>query len=533
MLQQFVPRVSAEARLFLLRGTSPFLGALPRRPAFFSTTARRRNADIPPPERSGTAATGAAAATTAKSAAAAPEATAAESEPVSTNLDNPPEAVACTVSPPTTYAFLKPTPVVLLTGPFGGNWCFRDTWQTSLADQGYQSTSIELAMPPQKLDSGDAYIRHFVKVLKTSIETDHSFYPPILIAHGLHALVAQKYVESNPVSALVLVSPFIPEIIKGRFQELSHKLHIKGSDPSSSTTAAAEAKPVVGTKADVEQSTPAAAPAPFPEQQPEYKFETHADVMAQEGFRETYVLPKKAVYKIDLVAKEIQEKEKAKEKEKKEKKEQEGQKEQKDPDQEEQRNEKQQKEISEQKDQQALHASEKQEQHHASVNESVEDAAEKSTSTTTPNPETLGKDSVPVGESAADTQAVPETIVDQETGTKRTMELKEQEDAFFPEQTVESEASIHSPLEQLPLAIYDSIPKSLFEPTFPILLVTSNADEIVSTADVKEHHFLAQEVDHIELEDRDDGGHLIMVSDNTEWEQGIQGITAWLDSNGM
>ncbi|KAG9323612.1 hypothetical protein KVV02_006901 [Mortierella alpina] len=524
MLQQLVPRVSAEARLLLLlRGTSPFLGALPRRPAFFSTTARRCNPDMPPAERSGTAATAAAATTIAKSTAAASEAAGAESEPIPTNLDNPPEAVASTVSPPTTYAFLKPTPVVLLTGPFGGNWCFRETWQTSLADQGYQSTSIELAMPPQKLDSGDAYIRHFVKVLKTSIETDHSFYPPILIAHGLHALVAQKYVESNPVSALVLVSPFIPEIIKGRFQELSHKLQIKGSDPSPSSTAAsasAEAISVTDPKVDGEQSSSATAAsataqATPSEQQPEYKFETHADVLAQEGFRETYVLPKKAVYKIDLVAKEIQEKEKAKEKEQKEKKEE--------KELEDEKEEKAQKEQREQKE-------------HMSANGTPGDATEESTATTTSTtstPETLGKDSVPVGESAADAQVTPEATVDQDTSAKQTMELKEQEEAFYPEQTVESEASIQSPLEQLPLAIYDSIPKSQFEPTFPILLVTSNADEIVSTADVKDHHFLAQEVDHIELEDRDDGGHLIMVSDNTEWEQGIQGITAWLDSNGM
>ncbi|KAF9957317.1 hypothetical protein BGZ70_009545 [Mortierella alpina] len=488
---------------------------------------------MPPAEGSGAAATAAAATTIAKSTVATSGSAGAESEPVPTNLDNPPEAVACTVSPPTTYAFLKPTPVVLLTGPFGGNWCFRDTWQTSLADQGYQSTSIELSMPSQKLDSGDAYIRHFVKVLKTSIETDHSFYPPILIAHGLHALVAQKYVESNPVSALVLVSPFIPEIIKGRFQELSHKLKIKGTDlPSTAAAEAAVAKSVAGTKADVEPSATATAsstaPASPSEQQPEYKFETHADVVAQDGFRERYVLPKKAVYKIDLVAKEIQEKEKAKEKEQKEKKEEKEGKEQK-----EQKEQKDRKDQNEQKEQKDNQASERREQHHASASGFSGDATEGSTATTASTPETLGKDSVPDGESAADAQAAPGTTVDQEASARQTTEDKEQEDASFPEQTVESEASIQSPLEQLPLAIYDSIPKSQFEPTFPILLVTSNADEIVSTADVKEHHFLAQEVDHIELEDRDDGGHLIMVSDNTEWEQGIQGITAWLDSNGM
>ncbi|KAG0204412.1 hypothetical protein BGX28_003628 [Mortierella sp. GBA30] len=491
MLNQFTPRVALHARQFL-RG-SAVTGAFPRRPVFFSTAARSFSKAEQPAERSG--ASTASADINGAAVDAAGATTGAEPEATPTNLDNPPDAISCTVAPPPTYAFLKPTPVVLLTGPFGGNWCFRDTWQASLADQGYQSTSIELAMPHQRLDSGDAYIRHFVKVLKTSIETDHSFYPPILIAHGLHALVAQKYVESNPVSALVLVSPFIPEIIKGRFQELSQKLQIKNS--AFATMAAAATTSTDSTTALEEQ------------QKPEVKFETHADVMAQEGFRETYVLPKKAVYKIDLVAKEIQEK--AKEKEQKEK--------------------------------EVLHTKEEdiqQKEHKTSVDASSTSAATRSTPI-----ETLGKDSVPVGESPADTESNGETALDKhqeevraETTSAeskmRTKSEKEDDDtAILPEQTAETEASIHSPLEQLPLAIYDSIPTSEFEPTFPILLVTSNADEIVSTADVKEHHILAKEVDHIELEDLDDGGHLIMVSDNTEWEQGIQGITAWLDSNGM
>ncbi|KAF9583821.1 hypothetical protein BGW38_008410 [Lunasporangiospora selenospora] len=42
--------------------------------------------------------------------------------PPQTNLEHSLAAVSCTVSPPATFAFLKPTPVVLLTGPFGGNW---------------------------------------------------------------------------------------------------------------------------------------------------------------------------------------------------------------------------------------------------------------------------------------------------------------------------------------------------------------------------------------------------------------------------
>ncbi|KAF9304750.1 hypothetical protein BGZ74_000695 [Mortierella antarctica] len=428
--------------------------------------------------------------TTSTSSTSSPDNETNDAPPAPSNLDSHPESVACTVSPPDTYAFLKPTPVVLLTGPFGGNWCYRDTWQTTLADQGYQSTSVELSMPDKELETGDAYIRHFVKILKKSIETDHSFYPPILIAHGLHALVAQKYVESNPVSALVLVSPFIPSVVKGRFQELSHKLQAaKDSAATTSkplqtdTTAAPEASQVLEEKSSADEKDPSTETTPQEPSTPssplpDFDFETHADVLAQDGFREKYVLPKKAVYKIDRVAQEHLEKEK-------------------------------ELQITKQEETEMKEQAEKLGQGKGHSPEGTQETIEQ---------EKLGKDSIPVWE-ASDEEKQEESVSE----TEETL----------PVLTVESEASIPSSLEQLPLRIYDSIPVSLFEPTFPILLVTSNADEIVSTADVKTHHFLADEVDHIELEDLDDGGHLIMVSDNAEWEQGIQGITAWLDSNGM
>ncbi|KAF8935042.1 hypothetical protein BGZ47_010099 [Haplosporangium gracile] len=519
MLQQFAPRLSAQARPFLRNATVASASASPfsRRPVFFSSTARSWYSSF-----STTATTPPSDSQTPPATTTAFHSVTEESEPTPTNLNNPPSSVSCTISPPPTYAFLKPTPVVLLTGPFGGNWCFRETWQESLADQGYQSTSIEFSMPHQPLDSGDAYIRHFVKTLKTAIETDHSFYPPILIAHGLHALVAQKYVESNPVSALVLVSPFIPEVIQRRFQELSHKLQIKDT---ATTTATKEIKEgaAASTSESVQEDSelkpervasstlPSTSPSTSQESSqsdtlltdlPDYPFETHADVMAQDGFRERYVLPKKAVYKIDQVGKEHQEKEEAELKKKR---------------------------------QQEIEAPSSTAESDSTQKSPVGATATESPSITTPTSakeaaeasETLGRDSVPVWESKEANDETPQGP----SSSSATTPTGIQEDV--PVLTVESEASIPSPLEQLPLSIYNTIPPSLFEPTFPILLVTSNGDEIVSTNDVKERHILAGQVDHIELEDLDDGGHLIMVSDNTEWEQGIQGITAWLDSNGM
>ncbi|KAF9916140.1 hypothetical protein BX616_004522 [Lobosporangium transversale] len=538
MLKLLTPRVASQVRHFLRINatTAHSARAFPRHPVFFSTTAKHWSSTPPltPPLQKESTDNSTQNTSQLQSKLEYPS-------PTPTNLDNPPESVSCTVSPPSTYAFLKPTPVVLLTGPFGGNWCFRDTWQASLADQGYQSTSIEMSMPIEPLDSGDAYIRHFVKVLKKSIETDHSFYPPILIAHGLHALVAYKYVESNPVSALVLVSPFIPDLIKHRFKQLSYKLKIEKTTNTTATAAifikhsgngqeagessegsatitapSASSRPTispkVSTSIQVPIPTPVAAPLPEPsaEELTEFDFDTHADVVAQVGFRERFVLPKKAVYKIDQVAKELQEKEKEKEKEKT-------------------------KEYPQEIDGEGT-----------GISSTATGAIEKvisSKSGSGISTEDLSSPSKTSLDSTVQTAEInekgPSSSFMEDTGFSKTGNREDKgiegegDEDILPIQTVESEGSIPSSLESLPLTIYDSISLGLFEPNFPILLVTSNGDEIVSTSDVKTHHVLSGQVDHIELEDLDDGGHLIMVSDNTEWEQGIQGITAWLDSNGM
>ncbi|KAG0273373.1 hypothetical protein BGZ95_010806, partial [Linnemannia exigua] len=436
MLQQLTPRLSAQARLFLRTASVASASPFPRRPVFFSSTARScySTASTTPPSdlAPGTDASG------------ANTAQPVSEEPTPTNLTNPPDSVSCTVSPPPTYAFLKPTPVVLLTGPFGGNWCFRETWQESLADQGYQSTSIELSMPHQPLDSGDAYIRHFVKTLKTAIETDHSFYPPILIAHGLHALVAQKYVESNPVSALVLVSPFIPDVIQRRFQELSHKLKLKDSTATTATAAAASMtkdnkEEVVqgdsGSKAEsTDDATSTSASASTSSSSsatltdlPDFIFETHADVLAQDGFRERFVLPKKAVYKIDQVAKEHQEKEEAESKKKKQQQEQE--------------------------ESNASSAVDDSSAQGSSVGGTA--AAEVEAKPSVSNPakevaeltETLGRDSVPIWESKEGKQDLLEEASSSSSTITTAIEAQDE----VPVQTVESEASIPSALEQLPL----------------------------------------------------------------------------------
>jgi len=113
MLLHYATRV-ARVRQLLLTPTLP----LPRRPFFFSTTAHHfRSLQEDRSKFSGSLIT-------------PTEDTQSESDSESTltNQTVTPVSVSFTVSPPPTFAFLKPTPVVLLTAPFGGNWYVTIQW---------------------------------------------------------------------------------------------------------------------------------------------------------------------------------------------------------------------------------------------------------------------------------------------------------------------------------------------------------------------------------------------------------------------
>lgn len=121
MLPRFAPRLLSHSQI--LRPVP--LGALPRYPVFFSTTARRFNAGSPGQDNSRTRFPEAVVAPT--------DDTESESESTLSNQIVTPVSVSFTVSPPPTISFLKPAPVVLLTGPFGGNWYVSNQWCSSSA----------------------------------------------------------------------------------------------------------------------------------------------------------------------------------------------------------------------------------------------------------------------------------------------------------------------------------------------------------------------------------------------------------------
>ncbi|OZJ03909.1 hypothetical protein BZG36_03288 [Bifiguratus adelaidae] len=90
-------------------------------------------------------------------------------------------------------------------------------WQDHLATLGYESTALELKHNYNPPSTGEEWIQGRVHELAQWMRKDMAFFPPILIAHGLEAITACKYVESNPVSALVLLSPFTTEGLRSQF----------------------------------------------------------------------------------------------------------------------------------------------------------------------------------------------------------------------------------------------------------------------------------------------------------------------------
>ncbi|KAI8581332.1 hypothetical protein K450DRAFT_232533 [Umbelopsis ramanniana AG] len=116
----------------------------------------------------------------------------------------------------------SPTPIVFLEGLGTPRMGWKDTWQTRLADQGYNSTAIYL----EPTTSGEQHepaelVKSLSKELANCIQKDLSFFPPVVIAQGFCTHVAEKYVESHPASGLVLLTPMnVEQATKAGVKEL-------------------------------------------------------------------------------------------------------------------------------------------------------------------------------------------------------------------------------------------------------------------------------------------------------------------------
>src|SRR5574341_583129 len=105
------------------------------------------------------------------------------------------------------------SPLILLHGLWSGSWCWR-LWATHLSNLGWECWAVNLrgrcgARAHEALRALD--FNRCVDDLRQIIRVPAI--PPIVLAHDLGGLVAQKAVEEERVSALILLSPFVPQDI--------------------------------------------------------------------------------------------------------------------------------------------------------------------------------------------------------------------------------------------------------------------------------------------------------------------------------
>ncbi|KII94331.1 hypothetical protein PLICRDRAFT_100150 [Plicaturopsis crispa FD-325 SS-3] len=83
------------------------------------------------------------------------------------------------------------------------------------AEKGFTCIETDFALPsspssPSSTSSAlnaDALMQHFDDEMKSVVRLSMIPFPPVIIARSAGALVAQRYISSNPASGLILISP--------------------------------------------------------------------------------------------------------------------------------------------------------------------------------------------------------------------------------------------------------------------------------------------------------------------------------------
>jgi pimeloyl-ACP methyl ester carboxylesterase len=128
-------------------------------------------------------------------------------------------------SPPEKPKFKSP--LILIHGPWVGSRCWRP-WDTHFANLGWECWAINLrgrfgerALELLKRLTFEDCLGDLKRVIRASP------FPPVLLAHSLGALVAQKAAEKEEVSALVLLSGLPPCEIKMAVPRARRLLRLK------------------------------------------------------------------------------------------------------------------------------------------------------------------------------------------------------------------------------------------------------------------------------------------------------------------
>ncbi len=111
---------------------------------------------------------------------------------------------------PTTMPTANP-PLLFVHGAWHGAWCWEPHFLPYFAGQGYASYALSFrghgkSEGRNKL-RGQRIAQYADDVAQVAAQFDQ---PPVLISHSMGTLVAQKYLETRPARAAVLLAPVPP-----------------------------------------------------------------------------------------------------------------------------------------------------------------------------------------------------------------------------------------------------------------------------------------------------------------------------------
>ncbi|KAI8918138.1 hypothetical protein BC831DRAFT_482926 [Entophlyctis helioformis] len=117
----------------------------------------------------------------------------------------------CVRDPPESLASKNPTTLVFLSAPLARASAWDVHVQPWFAERGYSSVASSLVDPdlsasaPQDLSPGDVFVERLARIAGAN-----AMFPPVIIAHAFHALTVQRFIESHPCRAAILVQPWNP-----------------------------------------------------------------------------------------------------------------------------------------------------------------------------------------------------------------------------------------------------------------------------------------------------------------------------------
>jgi len=99
-------------------------------------------------------------------------------------------------------------PVLLIHGAFAGAWMWEGAFLESMAKAGWSATALERQVENGKV-TGNSGGTSYQTIIARAVEK--CVIPPILVAHSLGALLAQRLIGKTKISALVMLAPVPPE----------------------------------------------------------------------------------------------------------------------------------------------------------------------------------------------------------------------------------------------------------------------------------------------------------------------------------